>query len=174
MSTRVAVVALLAVGALCGCERERRDFIATPSDATAIESLRVPDVVAGAPRIDNPYERNAYALAQGKRLFGWYNCVGCHAQGGGGSGPALMDEAWIYGSDPASVFTTIVQGRPNVMPAFGGRISEKEAWELVAYVRSMSGLVSKQVAPNRADAIHAKPPDADAQRGPRDKVSSKP
>ena len=31
----------------------------------------------------NP-EQNAYAIAQGKRLFSWYNCVGCHANGGGG------------------------------------------------------------------------------------------
>ena len=37
--------------------------------------------------------------SQGKRLYTWYNCNGCHANGGGGMGPALMDDKWIYGSD---------------------------------------------------------------------------
>ena len=37
---------------------------------------------------------------QGKRLFSWYNCIGCHANGGGGIGPPLMDDEWIYGSRP--------------------------------------------------------------------------
>jgi cytochrome c oxidase cbb3-type subunit 3 len=178
MSTRIVVVALSAVAALCGCQRERRDFIATPSDAAAAESLRMSSLVPGAPaiapRIDDPYEDNAYALAQGKRLFGWYNCVGCHARGGGGSGPALMDKVWIYGSDPANVFATIVQGRPNGMPAFGGRIAEKEAWQLVAYVRSMSGLASKQAAPNRADAMHAKPESEVDRQAPADASTPRP
>jgi cytochrome c oxidase cbb3-type subunit 3 len=175
MNARVALAALLVV-AVAGCEREQRDFSATPSGATAIRSLRMSDVVPGAvdtrPHVDNPGERNAYALAEGRRLFHWYNCVGCHAEGGGGSGPALMDDVWIYGSDPANVFATIVQGRPNGMPAFGGRISEKEVWELVGYVRSMSGLASKQAAPDRRDAIQAKKPESDVERQPPVDVST--
>ena len=27
----------------------------------------------------NPYENNPVALAEGRRLFNWYNCSGCHA-----------------------------------------------------------------------------------------------
>jgi cytochrome c oxidase cbb3-type subunit 3 len=162
--------------AITGCERERRDFGATPSGATTLQSLRMSAVMAGgAPsfsHVDDPYDDNAYALAQGKRLFHWYNCVGCHAEGGGGSGPALMDDVWIYGSDPANIFATIVQGRPNGMPAFGGRIPEKEVWELVAYVRSLSGLASKQAAPNRADAIHAKEPESNVDTQPPVDVST--
>jgi cytochrome c oxidase cbb3-type subunit 3 len=175
MNARLALAALLVV-AIAGCERERRDFGATPSGATAIRSLRMSDVVPGVvdtrPHVDNPDEDNAYALAEGRRLFHWYNCVGCHAEGGGGSGPALMDDVWIYGSDPANVFATIVQGRPNGMPAFGGRIPEKEVWELVAYVRSMSGLVSSQAATNRRDAIHAKKPESEVERQPPVDVST--
>ena len=52
-------------------------------------------------------ERNAYAVAQGKLFYRWFNCIGCHAQGGGAIGPALMDESWIYGKDPDSIFATI-------------------------------------------------------------------
>jgi len=75
-----------------------------------------------------------------------------------------MDNVWIYGSEPENVFATIVQGRPNGMPAFGGRIPEKEVWQLVAYVRSMSGLVSSQAAPNRDDAMQVKKPESEVER----------
>ena len=44
------------------------------------------------------FEANAFHMNEGKRLFGWFNCAGCHANGGGGMGPPLMDEKWIYGS----------------------------------------------------------------------------
>ena len=173
---RIAVVALTVLATVYGCERERRDFSQTPSGATAIKSMRMSDLVPDGPdktlSVDNRYDDNAYALAEGKRLFHWYNCTGCHAEGGGGSGPALMDNVWIYGSESANVFATIVQGRPNGMPAFGGRIPEKEVWELVAYVRSMSGLVSSQAAPNRADAMHAKKPESEVERQPPIDVST--
>ena len=68
------------------------------------------------------YEQNAYAVAEGKRLYNAYNCVGCHQQGGGGIGPALMDSTWIYGSRPEQIYADIVQGRPNGMPSFAGKI----------------------------------------------------
>jgi cytochrome c oxidase cbb3-type subunit 3 len=172
----VAVVVFLLSVSVTGCERERRDFGETASGGDAIRSLRMSDVVPGgadsAPRVPSPYDDNAYALAEGKRLFHWYNCVGCHAEGGGGSGPALMDSVWIYGSEPANVFATIVQGRPNGMPAFGGRIPEKEVWELVAYVRSMSGLASSQAAPNRSDSIQAKKPESNVDLQAPVKVST--
>ena len=177
MKVRAATVALLVViAAVAGCERERRDFGESPSGATAIASLRMSHVAGSSSNVATPlkndYEDNAYALAEGKRLFHWYNCSGCHAEGGGDKGPALMDNVWIYGSEPADVFATIVQGRPNGMPAWGGRIPEKEVWELVAYVRSLSGLVSKQAAPNRADAIQAREPESNMDRQPAVKAST--
>ena len=73
-----------------------------------------------------------------------------------------MDDVWIYGSDPANIYATIVEGRPNGMPAFGGHIPDNEVWELVAYVRSMSGLAPSGAAPNRDDALHVKEPESQA------------
>src|SRR5205085_7789429 len=92
---------------------------------------------APAPRpVRHNYEANAYAISQGQRLFSAFNCVGCHAHGGGGIGPALMDDVWIHGSDPEIIFGGIVDGWPNGMPAFRGKIPDYQVWQLVAYVRS--------------------------------------
>ena len=38
---------------------------------------------------------------------------------GGGMGPALSQRAFTYGSEPANIYLTIIQGRPNGMPAWG-------------------------------------------------------
>jgi cytochrome c oxidase cbb3-type subunit 3 len=105
----------------------------------------------------NPYDHNAYALSEGQRLFNWMNCSGCHANGGGGMGPALMDDKWIYGSDPANIFATIVEGRPNGMPSFRGKLTDDQVWELVAYVRSLSGLTRRDAMPSRDDHMMVKP-----------------
>ena len=51
------------------------------------------------------YEESAYAVAEGQKLYEAYNCVGCHAHGGGGIGPPLMDRNWIYGSEPGKLVT---------------------------------------------------------------------
>ena len=97
------------------------------------------------------YEGNAFHMSEGKRLFRWFNCTGCHANGGGGSGPALMDDKWIYGGEIDEIYLTIVQGRPNGMPAFGGKIPSQQIWQLAAYVRSMGGHGPKSARPGRDD-----------------------
>jgi cytochrome c oxidase cbb3-type subunit III len=169
---RIATLSALltAFAALSGCDRERRDLQPSPAQVASPAELHIGELSAGAapPRaaVANPDEGNAYALSEGMRLYHWYNCSGCHAEGGGDKGPALMDDVWIYGSDPANIFATIVEGRPNGMPAFGGKIPEYQVWQIVAYVRSMSGLASSQAAPNRADAIHAKKPESNVDRQP--------
>lgn len=130
-----AVVALL----LAGCEREKRDFHTAS---------------AGNPPGDS-YQRNAYAVAQGKRLFGWMNCSGCHSHGGGGMGPALMDDRWIYGGKIQQIYRTIRDGRRNGMPAWKNRMTDEEIWQVAAFVRSMGRYVSKDVAPSRDDAMQS-------------------
>ena len=162
----VACIAMLAVTA---CQRETRYF-EPPTKAVTPPPVRLSQIQPGAiatnTQLAQKYDENAYALSEGQRLFRWYNCNGCHANGGGDKGPALMDKIWIYGSEPAQIYSTIVEGRPNGMPSFGGHIPENEVWELVAYVRSMSGLVPSGAEPNRSEGLLGAPPEnlRDAQR----------
>jgi len=105
----------------------------------------------------DPNHGNAYAISEGQRLFGWYNCTGCHANGGGGIGPPLIKDHWIYGNEPANLFDTIVQGRPNGMPTWGKKIPEYQVWQIVTYIRSLNGLEPSSATPVRTDTIQQKP-----------------
>jgi Cytochrome c, mono- and diheme variants len=144
-----------------GCQRETRRFRESPPAATSETAVAMSELQPGPKARDlpvvNAYEKNAYAVAEGERLFGAYNCTGCHSHGGGGIGPALMDDEWIYGSDPENIFSTIVEGRPNGMPTFRGKIPNYQVWQIVGYVRSMSGLLAKDVAPARDDHMVTAP-----------------
>jgi cytochrome c oxidase cbb3-type subunit 3 len=112
-----------------------------PDHFGVIDSALTPGVgkslVSEDPRAAQYYD-NADAVAAGARLFAQYNCNGCHSSGGGGMGPDLMDGAWIYGSRLTQIHQTLVEGRPNGMPAWGGKIPDEELWQLATYVRSLS------------------------------------
>jgi cytochrome c oxidase cbb3-type subunit III len=160
---RYAFVLYLIV-TLCACEREKRDFEQPP---TRTVTGTTTDFVAGAGVLQpsgNPAEHNAPSLSEGKTLFAIYNCSGCHANGGGGMGPPLMDDEWIYGYYPDQIFRTILEGRPNGMPAFRGRIPDYQVWSIAAYVRSMGGLVPKDAAPPRDDHLSGKKPESSTDK----------
>lgn len=147
---------------LPGCSREERQLRPSPAASQVVNTVQVSGLNPGANPVSPPpapsyYEESAYAVSEGKTLFNQYNCVGCHANGGGGIGPPLMDNYWIYGSEPGNIFATVIQGRPNGMPSFRNRIPEYQVWEIVAYVRSMSGLLPKDVAPSRNDQLYVRP-----------------
>jgi cytochrome c oxidase cbb3-type subunit III len=155
-------VTLLVIGAL-GCKREERRTAELAALAVPVSSRAVSEESRRAEQIaPDPlgYEENAYAVAEGKRLFTWFNCVGCHGHGGGGSGPALMDSAWRYGSEPNHIYATIAEGRPNGMPSFGNKLTTQQLHYLVAYVRALGGLVRLDVAPGRSDTLSPHAPEA--------------
>jgi cytochrome c oxidase cbb3-type subunit 3 len=128
------------------------------------ESQLQPGPPTRSASVSGPYEGNAYGVSQGKTLYNQFNCSGCHFQGGGGIGPPLMDADWIYGSDPQNIYETISEGRPNGMPAFGGKIAPDQIWQIVAYVRSMSGLLRKDVAPGRNDDMQVRSQEQSTQK----------
>ena len=148
---------------LAGCKREERNLRPAPVEAAgftngAPESNLHPGGAAPQRVVANPYQGNAFAISEGQRLFDWYNCSGCHFHGGGGIGPPFIEHKFTYGSLPANIYESIVEGRPNGMPAWGSRIPEDQVWKLVAYVQALNGAAPKSVVPPRSDDLEKASP----------------
>jgi cytochrome c oxidase cbb3-type subunit 3 len=60
------------------------------------------------------------------------------ARGGGGMGPSLSDDIWIYRDSAANIYLSIAQGRAAGMPSFGAMLPDRTIWELVAYIQSIA------------------------------------
>ena len=185
------LMALVLLGMASSCKREQRAFHVVPALAEMSEDVpannRVrpgPPMAATTPSTLVPinierashepfgdqYINNAQAMSDGQTLYGAFNCSGCHAHGGGGIGPPLLDNKWFYGSDPTKVYISIREGRPNGMPAYRGRIADFQIWELVAYVRSLSGQAGSSAASGREDHMNTTIPPNSTPREKPEKV----
>jgi cytochrome c oxidase cbb3-type subunit 3 len=160
---RVLSIALLVALPLCACKREQRTLRTDPPVAAAMETVAVmPGGINGTPpavdrALGHPSQTNAYELSQGKRLYTWFNCKGCHADSGGAFGPALMDSWWRYGPDPVSIFVSIHDGRPGGMPAFAQWLTTDQIWQLTGYVQSLGATSAQTAAPSRNDDMQTRP-----------------
>jgi cytochrome c oxidase cbb3-type subunit 3 len=143
MSSRFRTEAVLILSLLAaGCQRQhdQAPLVEGGSDGVTVSGL-VPAGGTTAPGLSRralPYYDNAQAVATGRQLYNRFNCVGCHFNGGGGIGPALMDDTWIYGGRLDQIHASIEQGRPNGMPAWHGKLTDEQIWQIATYVRSMS------------------------------------
>ena len=81
-------------------------------------------------------------------------------------GPALMDSRWRYGGRIDQIAASIAEGRPNGMPAWRGKLTAQQIWQLAAYVRSLSGQAPKDAVASRADELSSIPPQTQAKREP--------
>jgi cytochrome c oxidase cbb3-type subunit III len=169
---RVEWAALAAALTLAGCGHDMQASL--PADQSprtdVIDSALDPGVNHSLVTVDpraTAYYDNAQAVQAGKLLFGAYNCSGCHSNGGGGMGPSLMDDEWIYGDRLEQIHATIVEGRPNGMPSWGGKIPDQQIWQLAAYVRSMSlpATLAAQNGPTPSQTPAAVPRDAEQDAG---------
>jgi len=148
MSARTLALVLLAV-ACTACKRHDRKVDAEYVSIVETERDTAPRLLPGPMKpsaeerasrgmpIENPYAGDAKAIQEGRRLYQWMNCNGCHAEGGGSIGPALWDDQWRYGGRGVDIVESILHGRPNGMPAFAGHLPEEEAWKITAYVQSL-------------------------------------
>jgi cytochrome c oxidase cbb3-type subunit 3 len=155
-----AALALLAAG----CGHEHREYLSRSAPTTpSPEAVRVGELQPGVPQPvrEDPraqhFEANAWHVNQGQHLYKAFNCNGCHAAGGGGIGPALMDQDWRYGGSLEQIHATIAQGRPNGMPSFRGKIPDDQIWQIAAYVRTLSGNAPKYVAGGSGEGMAATP-----------------
>jgi cytochrome c oxidase cbb3-type subunit 3 len=159
---RTLALSIVAAMLLSACEREERPLRSDPVPREFKEEISLASnspgpggVVQNKSGAAKEYEKVAFHVSQGRKFYTWFNCTGCHANGGGGSGPALMDDVWIYGSDIENIAASIREGRPNGMPSFRGKIPEDQIWQIAAYVRSLGGFVASDVAASRHDSMTA-------------------
>jgi cytochrome c oxidase cbb3-type subunit 3 len=97
-----------------------------------------PSVVLGV--LTNPHAGDAATATEGRQLFVWYNCSGCHGgRAGGGMGPNLRDSTQRkYGNNDTQLYSTIAEGRPAGMPAWGAKLPKDQIWKLITYIRTLS------------------------------------
>lgn len=142
----VAGVLVSTLGTACQRSGSERDVESTRSSGMVVQAASTdggvlpgihPQTIYGERH--NPYDGNPQAMAEGRRLYLQYNCVGCHGgHAGGGMGPNLRDSVWIYGKSDTQIFADLVEGRPAGMPAWGGKIPEDQMWKLVAYIHALA------------------------------------
>jgi cytochrome c oxidase cbb3-type subunit III len=81
-------------------------------------------------------------LAAGTQVFS-DNCAVCHGENGKGNrelgAPNLTDAVWLYGSDTATIITTVTNARNSSMPAWGARLDPTTVKALTYYVHSLGG-----------------------------------
>ncbi|MDB5446661.1 MAG: cytochrome c class [Phenylobacterium sp.] len=171
-SLGAGMVALATALALAGCNRENRNLDA-PAAESGPHKVTVTELYPGPTASPTPtdprgleYEGNATHVSNGGRYYKWFNCAGCHFNGGGGIGPPLMDEKWRYGGSIEQIYASIEQGRPNGMPSFRAKIPDQQIWELAAYVRSLSGNADKLAVQSRGDEMRSIPPINNIDRQP--------
>ncbi|MFB6452774.1 c-type cytochrome [Bradyrhizobium tunisiense] len=129
----------------------------------------LPGAQPDPPQIKNPVQGDPNAEQRGMTYYVNFNCVGCHAaNGGGGMGPALSNNTFIYGSQPENIFLSIYQGRPNGMPAWGGVLPDNVIWDLVTYIGKLSN------EPNRqwGRTFSANPLSPEVEQVPAEQVST--
>jgi cytochrome c oxidase cbb3-type subunit 3 len=151
-----------ATAVIAGCGRVQGGSTTSPDAARVPADATLDQVPLGAPPgqpvtiaagIRNPFDGDPAAVEEGKTLFGSMNCVYCHgAEASGLMGPPLDGASWRYGGSPAEIYKSIHDGRPQGMPAWGGRLPPDEIWKLVAYLRSLqNGSVASTTGEQPAD-----------------------
>src|SRR6185312_3408003 len=100
----------------------------------------------------NPLAGSPAAVSAGERLYR-QTCQACHGgQARGDRGPALATNNFTHGNDDADLFRNIRSGiSGTAMPSFA-KLTNDQTWQLVAYIRSLSGGGASEVVAGDAAA----------------------
>lgn len=102
-----------------------------------------------AAKMKNPVGADAASIAAGRELYETH-CADCHGSAGKGDGfegegldekPSdLTDAAWEHGSTDGEIFTVVRDGAgpKSDMKGFGKKMSEREIWHVVNFVRTLN------------------------------------
>jgi cytochrome c oxidase cbb3-type subunit 3 len=126
------------------------------SAAEQLLKLTLSPIVAGSAEpepaeteMGRRYAGQQSQIDAGAQLYLALNCVGWHFYGGG-MGPPLMDDQWIYGSSIEQIVSSLREGRPARMPSFRAFVPDEQLWQIAAYVQSLSDLPGGQGGPRRS------------------------
>ena len=106
---------------------------------------------AEAQKLKNPEPKTDESVEAGKKLYQRF-CASCHGPQGkgdgahalaGGTPSDLTDDTWDYGSTDGEIFVTIRDGVSADMQAYKEKLSEKQIWQIVNYIRSIGPKQSK-------------------------------
>jgi mono/diheme cytochrome c family protein len=124
----------------------------TVTGAGALAQAPAPpkEVPAEAKKMKAAVPSSPAAIEAGKQLYTKY-CRFCHGDTGLGDGrlapknskPSdLTDKEWTRGSSEGEIFWIIQNGAPPEyqMKGLKGKVSDADTWNLVHFVRSLSGL----------------------------------
>ena len=136
----VLAATLGSLASLAACDRTQSESAALGAPSPIPHAIGpIPGPHGDAGQAKNPYpNEDPIVLNEGRGYFGRYNCSGCHGDhAGGGMGPSLRDDDWIYGSSDEDIFASIAEGRAHGMPAWGVKLPDAVVWKLVAYIHSL-------------------------------------
>src|SRR5213594_1815262 len=109
-------------------------------------------LAAQDPPAKNPIEGNADAIRAGMGLFRG-RCADCHGMDARGVRGPDITQVWASGRTDDGLFKTVKGGIPGTEMPANPRIFDDEAWQILAYLRTLA-------APAPAD-----PPRGDAAKG---------
>lgn len=93
----------------------------------------------------------------GRNVFA-NHCAACHGTDGGGNPgfPNLVDDSWQWGGDPATLLTTVMDGRQAAMPGWRAALgSDQGVADMTEYVLGLSGRQHDAKAAGRAATAYA-------------------
>jgi mono/diheme cytochrome c family protein len=106
--------------------------------------------------LKSAYPDFAKVADEGHQKFTAAGCNGCHGgTGGGGMGPPLTNQVWVYGKDDDTLFRLVALGSDELqkqgysrigtetvvgpMPPMGGVVkSNDDLWKIIAWIRSVN------------------------------------
>jgi putative heme-binding domain-containing protein len=99
----------------------------------------------------NPLEGDADAIRAGMGQFR-SRCADCHGMDARGVRAPDLTQVWASGRSDDGLFKTLKNGVVGTeMPAFGPRMFDQEAWQILAYLRTIAAPTSNDMAKGNAE-----------------------
>ena len=106
-----------------------------------------PHTHAAGQALTNPVEATSASIARGRQRY-VFSCRQCHGNTGMGDGDMshaggvpsdFTDAIWQHGATDGEIFLVIRDGVTADMQAYANQIPEEDIWNLVNYIKSLTG-----------------------------------